>query len=269
MMSQGTRKIRAIVCSLAALLSFSLIPVVAHLSTPDATSSTNRKHAVIVGGGPVGLATAITLSNPPHSYDVTILEQQASVEQYDPTKAYLYNVNPRGQKWMKEYSPSALEKLKERGSLGSMSRITIVPADPNTPIPARKHLAAYDTKKNNPADNDNNAATVEMQETTTTQEEESKEEELDKRSFWIPRHSMICLLEDEIQEQQQQAANGQVGKIVLKKGRQFASMVPSDDNGGPLTVSVQDVENGTVESYDGSLVVAADGYNSEVRNVSP
>jgi len=75
MILQGTRKIRAIVCSLAALLSFSLIHVVAALSTPDATSSANRKCAAIVGGGPVGLATAITLSNPPHSHYVAILEQ--------------------------------------------------------------------------------------------------------------------------------------------------------------------------------------------------
>jgi len=47
---------------------------------------------------------------------------------------------------------------------------------------------------------------------------------------------MICLLEDEIQEQQQQTADGQAGTIVLKKGRQFVSMVSSHDDGGPLTV---------------------------------
>jgi len=78
---------------------------------------------------------------------------------------------------MKEHSPLVLEKLKERGSSGSMSPIAIVPADPNTPIPAQKHLVAYDTKKNNP-DNNNNAAsataTTEKQERTTAQEDEPK-----------------------------------------------------------------------------------------------
>jgi pyruvate/2-oxoglutarate dehydrogenase complex dihydrolipoamide dehydrogenase (E3) component len=48
--------------------------------------------AVVVGGGPVGLAAALTLSNPPHSLNVTVLEQStidSSVSKYDPTRAYL------------------------------------------------------------------------------------------------------------------------------------------------------------------------------------
>jgi len=221
------------------------------------SSSTNKQAAVVVGGGPVGLATALTLSNPPHSYDVTVLEK-ASVEKYDPTKAYLYNVNPRGQTWMKENFPFALQKLKDRGSQGSMSRITIVPGDPEQPIPKRrKTVGTYDTKKNNGASNDGTRAT------TRTKEIGSEDEMI---SYWIPRHSMICLLEDEIQEQQSTRREGR-GKIDLIKNRKFSNLEPARD--GSLEVSVQDLETGTIESYSGNLIVAADGVQSSVRKYMP
>ncbi|CAB9517697.1 Kynurenine 3-monooxygenase [Seminavis robusta] len=220
------------------------------------------KSAVIVGGGPVGLATALTLSNPPHSYDVTVLEQ-ASVEQYDPTKAYLYNVNPRGQVWMKEHFPGALAKLQARGSQGSMSRITIVPADPQTPIPQIKTLDRYDTTKNNPQQ-DGEAEEAEVEQSSSVA---LKDDKVDTRNYWIPRHSMICLLEDEIKEQEaarMASSTKQVGAIHLKKDRKFASLTPSED--GTVKVAVQEVTTGETETYSGSLIVAADGFNSAVRD---
>ena len=45
----------------------------------------------------MGLAAALTLSNPPHFFNVTVLEKTTDEEfvaLYDPGKAYLYNVNP-------------------------------------------------------------------------------------------------------------------------------------------------------------------------------
>ena len=224
------------------------------------SDSLNKKSAVIVGGGPVGLATALTLSNPPHSYDVTVVEQ-ASVEQYDPTKAYLYNVNPRGQVWMKENFPSALAKLQVRGSQGSMSRITIVPANPQKPIPEIKTLAPFDTKKNNPR----------VQGEQEVQVVNLQDDQVDTRNYWIPRHSMICLLEDEIKEQQaarQDSSEKQleVGRIQLKKNRKFTTLEPVDN--GSLQVCVEELTSGEKETYHGSLVVAADGFNSAVGGVA-
>jgi len=61
------------------------------------------RQAVIVGGGPVGLAAALTLSNSPHCYNFIVLEKtsgQESVARYDPSRAYLYNVNALGQEWL-------------------------------------------------------------------------------------------------------------------------------------------------------------------------
>lgn len=242
----------SLVCSyLVAALTFNSRKVLAL-----ALASSDAKKAVVVGGGPVGLATALTLSNPPHNYDVVVLEQ-ASVEQYDPTKAYLYNVNFRGQVWMKENFPSALQKLKERGSQGSMTRITIVPADPKKPIPGQtKARIAADNKKKR---------------TTKFQTEEKAQNDFDDpntRSYWIPRHSMICLLEDEIEEQEHRRKTLsdvryqiQFGEVQVKKGRKFTDMSPKED--GSIEVTVQD-ENGKTETYSGCLIVGADGYNSSV-----
>ena len=225
---------------LLSLLSTRTGALSSEVTTPTA------KQAVVVGGGPVGLATALSLSNPPHSYDVTILEQ-ASQEQYDPTKAYLYNVNTRGQVWMKETFPSVLEKLQEKGSQASMSRITIVPADPKKAIPPRKSVGTVDTRK--------------------TPDKDSSNSSDDKISYWVPRHSMICLLEDEIQEQQaarKELQSSNVGSIELLKQRKFSNLVPKDD--GSLEVSVEDLSSGKTEAYCGALVVGADGFNSAVSS---
>lgn len=231
------------------ILLFSLVSTRSFALSSEAVTPSTAKKAVVVGGGPVGLATALTLSNPPHSYDVTILEQ-ASQEQYDPTKAYLYNVNTRGQVWMKENFPSVLQKLQEKGSQGSMSRITIVPADPEKPIPPRKGVGSGDTRKD----------------TTSSDDSSSRSDE--KISYWVPRHSMICLLEDEIHEQQagrqtQQQPSTKVGSIDLKKNRKFSNLLPRDD--GSLEVSVEELTSGTTETYCGALIVAADGFKSAVR----
>ena len=244
------------------LLLNSLSPCSLALAMATSSAASTTKSAVIVGGGPVGLATALTLSNPPHCYDVVVLEQ-ASVEQYDPTKAYLYNVNFRGQTWMKEHFPSVLQKLRTRGSSGSMSRISIVPADPEKPIPGQKTLQRYDVnKENNESNNKNGFMTEEKA------QNDDSDGDINLRSYWIPRHSMICLLEDEIQEQEQRRKTMsdtryqiQFGEIQLKKGRQFTEMKEKDD--GTIEVSVKG-ENGTTETYSGNLIVAADGYNSAV-----
>jgi len=62
------------------------------------SAATPKPKAIVVGAGPVGVAAALTLSSSPHNYDVTLLESAPEISsQYDPSKAFLYNVNLRGQ----------------------------------------------------------------------------------------------------------------------------------------------------------------------------
>ena len=67
-----------------------------HLLTLGLTVPTApRKDAVIVGGGPAGLASAHILAK--RGFDVTLLERRAAPSIYEPQRAYLYLVDGRGQ----------------------------------------------------------------------------------------------------------------------------------------------------------------------------
>lgn len=52
--------------------------------------------AVVVGGGPAGLAAAISLSC--RGFEVTVLEQRKQSTMYEPQRAYNYGIDGRGQR---------------------------------------------------------------------------------------------------------------------------------------------------------------------------
>jgi kynurenine 3-monooxygenase len=196
-----------------------------------------------VGGGPVGLATALTLSNPPHSYNVIVLEQmleQSGVKKYDPTKAYLYLINQRGQVWTKRF-PTVQSRLEERGSkvYAGIGNFVIVPGNPQVPIPnATDVSASADTK---------GGGSPEV-------------------SYWVPRHVMVDLLEDAIQEQEKSRTGETIGSIQILPGNKFQSMEPTSDDLVEVTVmDTRDDDKRYECKYKASLVVGADGMNSGVR----
>jgi hypothetical protein len=60
-----------------------------------------------------GVAASLMLASR-HNFDVTLLESSLiSQSKYDPTKAFLYNVNHRGQKLTKMF-PGMHQKLQDR-----------------------------------------------------------------------------------------------------------------------------------------------------------
>jgi len=212
-------------------------------------AETQQRHCVVVGGGPVGLAASLTLSNPPHSYRVTLLEKSqgaTSVQTYDPTRAYLYLVNPRGLEWFDRHSNTtsssfALERLFQYGSVSSALDAITVPADPKTPIDPY-------------ANRGSSMANLTL----------SDDRRL--RSVWVPRHQMIQLLVETCEKQNRDTEESKsdsfqsIGNIEICNGKQVVNL-EEDDNGNAVRVECSD---GSL--YTANLVVGADGIDSAVRS---
>ena len=121
------------------------------------------KSAVVVGAGPVGLASALVLAKR-HGYQVTILESSARTDVYDPAKAYPFLIRERGQKLTNLFPQvqSALETLGIETT--GATKLVSIPADPNEMLdPEPKEIPIF-----RPAG----------------------------KSFWIRRHEFIRLLLD-------------------------------------------------------------------------
>jgi len=138
------------------------------------------KHAIVIGGGPVGLASALMLANPPHSYNVTVYEASnrettQSRCLFDPALAYLYNVNARGQTFTKAF-PFIHENLIERSVAASQTRFVLSPANINDDL-INRPVPAFSNDE----------------------------------SFWIPRHEMVNLLQDAIDRQNKSSEGAEDG----------------------------------------------------------
>jgi 2-polyprenyl-6-methoxyphenol hydroxylase-like FAD-dependent oxidoreductase len=97
-------------------------------------------------------------------------EGNTSIAGYNPSRSYLYNVNPRGLVWFNQpENHLALEKLKERGyePPNGISSFVVVPADPSTAIPPVRQVKI--------------SSSVELKAST---------------NYWIPRHQMVGLLQE-------------------------------------------------------------------------
>ncbi|KAL7441990.1 hypothetical protein ACHAXM_008194 [Skeletonema potamos] len=210
-----------------------------------------KQQAVVVGCGPVGVAASLILASK-HNFDVTLLEsspESSSQSKYDPTKAFLYNVNGRGQTLTKMF-PTMHQKLVERSvaSKGfAATKIIIVPADPTTPIPKSKSNIQGTTKE----------------EETNANKSMPSGEKVANVGYWIPRHEMVQLMVEEIDEHNRR---GLGGKITLCTGQECVSVLPSEKDGDITITAKEIVSSGqTTKKYTANLVVAADGMNSKVR----
>lgn len=200
-------------------------------TTDDGSINDGRKdkNILVVGAGPVGLATAITLSNPPHSYDVTVLEQVRSPSAFDPTKSYLYVVDGRGQQWTKLF-PKVHKKLVERG-VQNRDETVLVPPNANDQI----------VKRVDPSS-------------------------LQEATYWIERHRMVELLEDAILEQESGDPSKE-GSVRILKCHQCQRMRASLN--GKIQVDVADSTNPeslSRFSIDTTFVIGTDGFSSAVRD---
>jgi hypothetical protein len=225
------------------------------------TATSQNKNCIIVGGGPIGLATAYTLARSPHYYNVTILESSTSISSnYNPSRAYLYNINPKGLDWFMDPTiapKSAYKNLLQFGyspGVDSFGQYYVIPSDRNKPIANAKAASvavSSDTSKNK-----NNSSTHTR-----------------RPSYWIQRHQMLdllykCCLEHNNNNESfmdttttPTSSNGSNTKIKILSNKTVTTAYPCIDDINQISVQCND---GSI--YTGSLIVAADGINSAVRS---
>jgi len=233
---------RVVVVAISAALCCNLLPfansLAASATGPNVMNNSSpsivqREKAVVVGGGPVGLASAIMLAN--RGYDVSVFEATASKEirTFDPAIAYLYNVNVRGQIFTKMF-PNIHKKLLERSVASSQTGFMLAPADVTKDITYPKIPAFGGVDE----------------------------------SYWIARHDMTVLLWDAVEDHNTSTEqNNQIGKIEYEQGVSCIGVSPSnnDNRESSISVIVKNKSSGEEKTVTGKLVVGADGIRSRVR----
>lgn len=204
-----------------------------------------KKHAVVVGAGPVGMAAALTLASPRHNYTVTVLESSSASswqKNYDPTKAYLYNINERGMRLTKQL-PIVQKKLEETSvpSYGfSKTKFTVVPADPDEEIPAAK------TNVGDP--NAKKAGAIEG-------------EKLTAEGYWLQRHEFVKLMAECIEDHNAKSDCN----IEVLTGQECVDVLPTNQVGQNVVCVKSRNSDGSLSMHQATLCIGADGMDSKVR----
>jgi 2-polyprenyl-6-methoxyphenol hydroxylase-like FAD-dependent oxidoreductase len=205
----------------------------------DAAKPMNKKGktAVIVGGGPCGLATALVLSKvkKPGSKDpdgpffkrIIVLEERPK-ENFDVARAYTFNVNKRGQRFTDAFGID----LSKYGAPIKHFQQQRVPSDPNV---------VFDG------------------ESPREQAQTDEERQRMGTSYQITRPELLELIKDEIRSRNENDNNA---IIEIRKDSRCKHIEPTEDG---LVNVVLTEEEGTENSIVADFCVGADGVSSIVR----
>jgi len=242
---------------------------------------TTQKDVCIIGAGPVGLATAIMLSSPPHNYHCVVIEANVDVNNFNPGRGFMYNVNSRGRKFTQMF-PGVDAKLVEMGVESDFGRLCVIPSDPNEALPEVAHTASItldsddDDKINHKEGIDlNGKVNPAINKVIKSSQEKGG---LGKKSYWIQRHDLTRLLRDYCLEENSKNSRDKVkaerGSVEIVSGSKCVNVFPSSTNdtlpsgrgGGGAEALIENLKTGDITKYRCNLVVGADGYRSKVRS---
>ena len=249
-------------------LSKSSASIIKSTTSSSSSSQKTKPHAIVIGGGPIGLATALTLANF-HSYDVTVYEKAPydDYSRFDPSKAFLYLISSRGQEFTTMF-PELQAKLMERG-VPSSTPFVRVSEDINKLIPVEEGQQSYLAKNADFGEEEVETDTDDSDVKDDTDKSPSKKKDKKKQDimgYWIPRHDMNLILYETIQEIGKKTKGDKtVGKITCHFGVSCMDMQVSDDQAS-IQVVTSDT-NGKESTNTANLVVAGDGNKSKVRDI--
>jgi kynurenine 3-monooxygenase len=174
---------------------------------------------------------------------------------YNPTKSFLYNINPRGLDWFMNpmIAPSsAYDQLQVMGytpGVGSFGNFVVVPSNLQDLIPKPKQFSIATSQRSTKRRNASSSSSVVVVATPPP-----------RPGYWIPRHQMNEILSNCCHEHN--ANMETITTINVNTGKTVIALYPNSTIDTNL-VSVQ-CQDGSI--YTGSLIVAADGINSVVRS---
>jgi len=212
-------------------------PVVGANTSPSTNGkeASRKKTAVIVGAGPAGLAAALVLSKVKKAgstnfFDRVVVLEDAPKESYDPSRAYFYNINKRGQRFTDAFDID----LTKRGLEVTEFAKRVVPADPTD---------AFDEEK------------------IVRQNLSEEERKRVGNMYWIPRHELVEEIADSI-DAANKKNDGACANVELLRGVRCTHVEPTDE--GLVKIAIE--RNGDDGEYlVADLCVGADGISSIVR----